>query len=174
VTMRAMSTKTPRPAHTSILLVAALVAFLGFAAGPASHPAPVSASTATYMENLIVGWINNARSARGVAPLRVGPLLTDLAGDRAASSARNRSLNHPSCLGCVFHSYGISWSACGEVLAWTSYPWGYQAAKSLFNGWKGSPSHWNILMSPNFKRIGIGVAYRSADHTTWGAGEVKG
>jgi uncharacterized protein YkwD len=172
--MRAMSTKSTRPAHTSILLVAALVAFLGFAAGPASHPAPVSASTSTYMENLIVGWINSARAARGVAPLRVGSTLADLAGDRAASSARNKSLNHPSCLSCVFRSYGISFSTCGEVLAWTSYPWGYQAARSLFTGWRGSPSHWNILMSPSFKRIGIGVAYRSGDRTTWGAGEVKG
>jgi uncharacterized protein YkwD len=172
--MRAMSTKSPRPAHTSILLVAALVAFLGFAAGPASHPAPVSASTATYMEGLIVGWINNARAARGVAPLQVGSTLTRLAGDRAAYSARYKTLNHPSCLGCVFHSYGISYNVCGEVLAWTSYPWGYQAAKSLFTGWKGSASHWNILMSPSFKRIGIGVAYRSADRTTWGAGELKG
>jgi uncharacterized protein YkwD len=172
--MRAMSAKSPRPAHTSILLVAALVAFLGFAVGPAAHPAPVSASTATYREGLIVGWINNARAARGVAPLKVGSMLTDLAGDRAAASARNRSLSHPSCLGCVFRSYGISFNVCGEVLAWTSYPWGYQAAKNLFNGWKGSPTHWNILMSPTFHKIGVGVAYRSSDRTTWGAGEVKG
>ena len=174
MTMRAMSAKSTRPAHTSILLVAALVAFVGFAVGPAAHPAPASASTATYMEGLIVKWVNSARANRGVAPLQVGPILTDLAGDRAATMARTKDMAHPSCLGCVFRSYGISYSTCGEVLAWTTYPWGYNAAKSIFLGWKSSPTHWTILMSRSFHRIGIGVAYRSSDHSTWAAGEVKG
>jgi uncharacterized protein YkwD len=173
VTMRAMSTRSPRPAHASILLVAALVAFLGFAVGPVAHPAPASASTATYMEGLIVKWVNTARAQRGVPALKVGTLLTDLAGDRAAASARNQSLAHPSCLSCVFRSYAISFSMCGEVLAWTSYPWGYQAAKAIYNSWRSSPTHWNILMSRSFTRIGVGVAYRSSNRTTWGAGEVK-
>jgi len=42
--MRAMSPRSPRSIHASILLVAGLVAFLGFAVGPAAHPGPVSAS----------------------------------------------------------------------------------------------------------------------------------
>ena len=174
MTMRAMSTRSPRPAHSSILLVAAFVAFLGFAVGPVAHPAPASANTASYMESLIVGWVNNARAQRGVPALKVGTILTDLAGDRAAASARNQSLNHPSCLACVFRSYRVTFSTCGEVLAWTSYPWGYQAAKTIFNSWKSSPTHWTILMSRSFKVIGVGVAYRSSNHTTWAAGEVKG
>jgi uncharacterized protein YkwD len=172
--MRAMSPRSPRSIHASILLVALLVAFLGFAVGPAAHPAPASASTASYMESLIVKWVNNARANRGVAPLKVGSLLVDLAGDRAVTISKTQTLAHPSCLSCVFRSYGISFSMCGEVLAWTSYPWGYQAARNIFNGWKGSPSHWSILMSPSFHRIGVGVAYRSANHTTWAAGELKG
>ena len=174
MTMRAMSPRSPRSIHASILLVAVLVAFLGFAVGPAAHPAPASASTASYMEGLIVQWVNNARANRGVAPLKVGSLLTELAGDRAVTISKTETLAHPSCLSCVFRSYGISFSICGEVLAWTSYPWGYQAAKNIYNAWKGSPSHWNILMSPTFHRIGVGVAYRSSNHTTWAAGELKG
>ena len=174
MTMRAMSGVSTRPARSSILLVAALIAFLGFAVGPVAHPAPASASTATYMEGLIVKWVNNARASRGIPALKVGSTLTDLAGDRAASAARNKSLAHPSCLSCVFRSYGISFSACGEVLAWTSYPWGYQAAKAIYNSWKSSPTHWTILMSRSYTRIGVGVAYRSSNHTTWAAGEVKG
>ena len=174
MTMRAMSTRSPRSAHASILLVAALVAFLGFAVGPAAHPAPASASTATYMEGLIVQWVNSARAQRGVPALRVGSILTDHAGDRASTIARNQSLVHPSCLSCVFRSYSVSFRTCGEVLAWTSYPWGYQAAKAIFNSWKSSSTHWTILMSRSFTKIGIGVAYRSSNHTTWAAGEVKG
>jgi uncharacterized protein YkwD len=172
--MRAMSSTTPRLRHRSILLAAALVAFLGLAVGPVSHPAPAAASTATYMESLIVKWVNNARANRGIAPLRVGTKLTDLAGDRSATLARTTNLIHPSCLSCVFRTYTISFNRCGEAIAWSSYPWGYQAAHSIFLGWKGSPTHWSLLMSRDYHRIGLGVTYRSSDRTTWAAAELAG
>lgn len=172
--MRAMSTTSPRLARSSILLTAALVAFVGLAVGPAAHPAPVQAGTSDYMEGLLLKWINNARENRGIAPLRVGDKLTDLAGDRAATLARTAKMQHPSCLSCVFRSYAISFDRCGEVLAWTTYPWGYEAAKSIFNSWKRSSTHWGILMSRSMKRIGLGVAYRSSDRSSWAAGEVAG
>jgi len=172
--MRAMSVPTTRSRTPGILLAAALIAFLGFAVGPAAHPAPAAASRATYMEGLIVKWVNNARANRGIAPLRVGSKLTDLAGDRSATLASTQNLIHPSCLSCVFHSYSISYSVCGESIAWTSYPWGYQAARSIFLGWKGSPSHWSMLMGRSFHRIGVGVSYRSSNHTTWAAAELAG
>jgi uncharacterized protein YkwD len=174
VTMRAMSAPTTRPRKPGILLAAALIAFLGFAVGPAAHPAPAAASTASYMEGLIVKWVNNARASRGIAPLRVTTRLTNLAGDRSATLASTQNLIHPSCLSCVFHSYGISYSTCGESIAWTSYPWGHDAARSIYLGWKGSPSHWTMLMSRSFHRIGVGVTYRSSTHTTWAAAELAG
>jgi len=174
VTMRAMSVPSKRPAKAGMLLAAALVAFVGFAVGPVAHPAPVAASTATYMESLLVKWVNNARANRGVAPLRVGGKLTDLAGDRAATLAKTENMVHPDCLSCTFSNYAIAYSTCGEVIAYTTYPWGYQAARSIFRGWKSSSSHWSLLMSRSFKRVGFGVAYRSSDHSTWAAGELAG
>lgn len=174
MTMRAMSATSPRPALKGILLSAVLAAFLGLAVGPAAHPAPVSAATASSMESLLVKWVNEARANRGLAPLKVGAKLTDLAGDKAASMAKSKVMSHASCLSCVFRSYSISFDMCGEVLAYTTYPWGYQAARSIYNGWKGSSSHWSILMSRSFHRIGMGIAYRSSDHSTWAAGEVAG
>ena len=172
--MRAMSARSPRTTRLSILLAAALLAFVGLAVGPVAHPAPTNASTATYMEGLLTKWVNSARANRGVPALKVGTKLTDLAGDRATSMAKTGDLVHPSCLACVFRSYDVSFDTCGEVLAWTSYPWGYDAARSIFRSWKNSSTHWSILMSRSFHRIGIGVAYRSSDHTTWAAGEVAG
>jgi uncharacterized protein YkwD len=172
--MRAMSATSPRPARKGILLTAVLAAFLGLAVGPIAHPAPASAATASSLEGLLVKWINTARANHGVPPLRVGNKLTDVAGDKAASMAKSKVMSHASCLACVFRSYDISFGRCGEVLAYTTYPWGYQAARSIYNGWKGSSSHWSILMSRSFHRIGIGVAYRSSDHSTWAAGELAG
>jgi uncharacterized protein YkwD len=172
--MRAMSAASPRPVRRSIVLAAIFVAFLGLAAGPVAHPAPANAGTAENMESLIVKWVNNARAHRGIAPLRVGSLMTKLAGDRAATLARSQKLAHPSCLGCTFRSYGIAYRKCGEVLSMTSYPWGWDAARSIFLSWKHSSTHWSILMSRGFHRIGVGVAYRSSNHTTWAAAELAG
>jgi uncharacterized protein YkwD len=56
----------------------------------------------------------------------------------------------------------------------TSYPWGYDAARSIYLSWKNSPPHWSILMSRGYHRIGVGVAYRSGNHTTWAAAELAG
>jgi uncharacterized protein YkwD len=169
-----MSRGPQRLAHPSLLLAAAFMALLALAVGPAAHPAPASASTATTMEAQIVSWINSARQNRGVPALRVGSKLTDLAGSRATTLARTTDLVHPSCLGCMYNTWDISWSACGEAIAMTTYPWGYQAARSIFLGWKNSPGHWSLLMSRSYKRIGIGVAYRSSNHSTWSSADLAG
>lgn len=137
--------------------------------GPVAHPAPASASTASYMEGLLVDWINDARAAKGIPRLTVGEKLTNYAGDRAATIASNNRLTHPSCLGCALNARNIDWNTCGEVIAGNTYPWGYQSAKTLYNSWKSSSGHWSLLMSRSFKRFGVGVAYRSSNHTTFGA-----
>ena len=172
--MRAMSATSPRPARSSILLAAALVAALGFAVGPVAHPAPARAVTASYVEDLIVKWVNRARANRGIKPLRVGSALTQLAGNRATTLARTEKLAHPSCLACMFRAYGIAFRYCGEVVGMTSYPWGWDAARSIYLGWKHSSMHWSLLMSRHMKRIGVGVAYRSSDRTTWAAADLAG
>jgi uncharacterized protein YkwD len=154
-----------RIAIAAVVLTAALSVV-----GPVSHPARVEASTASYMEGLLAKWINDARASKGIPKLTIGTKLTDLAGDRAATMASNNKLAHPSCLGCLLNARNISWTTCGEVIAGTTYPWGYDAARSIFNAWKGSSGHWGILMSRNFTRIGLGVAYRSSNHNTFAAG----
>ena len=172
--MRPMSRGPQRLAQPSLLLAAIFAAMLALAIGPVAHPDPANASTATTMEAYIVSWVNGARQSRGIPALRVGSKLTDLAGSRATTMARTGVLAHPSCLACTYGSWDISWSACGEAIAMTTYPWGYQAARSIFLGWKNSPGHWSLLMSRSYKRIGVGVAYRSSNHSTWGAADLAG
>ena len=167
----ALSSRASGPAASLVriavaaLLLAAAVSIVG----PISHPARVEASTASDMEANLIKWINDARASRGVPRLTVGTKLTSYAGDRAAKMASQNRMAHPSCLGCELNARDISWNTCGEVIASNNYPWGYQAARTLFNSWKNSSGHWNLLMSPKFKRFGVGVAYRSANKTTFGA-----
>ena len=171
------ATASVRPARTSRLLLRVAITSLVLAAamtalGPASDPTPVRAGTAEYMEGLLVKWINAERTNRGVPAMRVGSKLTAIAGDRAKTMASTNKLSHPSCLSCFLRQKGVSFSSCGEVIASTSYPWGYDAARSLFRAWKGSSGHWSILMSRTYTRLGIGVAYRSSNGATYAAGLV--
>jgi uncharacterized protein YkwD len=172
--MRAMSANSPRLARTSLLLVVAFVGFLALAVGPISDPAPVQAGTAANMESKLLSWINDARAARGKPRLRSADRLKDMAGDRAATMASTGVMQHTSCLSCELNSRDVSWDTCGEVIAYTTYPWGHDAARSIYRGWKNSPDHWKLLMSRSYHRIGIGVAYRSSEHKTFGAAVLVG
>jgi uncharacterized protein YkwD len=172
--MRAMFATSPRLARPSVLLAASFVALLALSIGPVAHPAPASASTASTMEAEIVSWINNARANRGIPALRVGWRLVDLSGDRASYMAKTGVLSHPSCLACRLRNRGVSFTTCAEAIGSTTYPWGYQAARSIFNGWKNSSAHWGILMSRSYTRIGVGVAYRSSNHSTWASAILVG
>ncbi len=172
----AQPTRPPRTASFLARLVLASVALAAVATvvGPVAHPQPASASTASYMEGLLIKWINQARADRGIPRLTVGDKLMNLAGDRASQLAAANKLSHPSCLGCLLNNRDISWRTCGEVVAGTTYPYGYEAAKSLYRAWKGSSGHWSILMSRSFKRFGVGVAYRSSNRTTFAAAVLAG
>ena len=169
-----MSGESPRLGRTSLVLAALIAAVAALAVGPVAHPEPVSAGTAANMESKILGWINDARENRGIRKLSVTDKLRNLAGDRASTMARTGDLEHPDCLSCLFRNRDISFDTCAETIAYTTYPWGHEAARSIFNAWKGSSGHWDILMSRNLKRIGIGVAYRNQNDSTFGAAVLTG
>jgi uncharacterized protein YkwD len=167
--MPAVQTTAAPLRRPRLLLVSVLAAFVVAGLGPLAHPPVAQAGTAEAMENQILEWINQDRAKIGKPALRLRTSLRDFAGDRASYMASTNELKHPSCLGCKLNQRGISWTRCGEVIAWTTWPWGWQAAKSIFNGWKGSSGHWNLLMSSSYGRIGIGVAYRSQNRSSWAA-----
>jgi uncharacterized protein YkwD len=169
-----MSGESPRLGRRSLVLAALIAAFTALAVGPVAHPEPVNAGTAANMESKILGWINNARDNRGLRPLRVTDKLRNLAGDRASTMARTGDLEHPDCLACLLRKRDISFDTCAETIAYTTYEWGRDAARSIFTAWKGSPGHWDILMSRNLRRIGIGVAYQSSNDATFGAAVLTG
>jgi uncharacterized protein YkwD len=160
---------------TRLLAIAIVLSTALTIVGPASHPKAAAAqTTAEYMEGLLVKWVNDARANRGIPRLMVGTKLTDLAIYRAKTMASNNKLAHPSCLGCLLTKWGITWHTCAEVIGSTTYPWGYQAALSIYRAWRGSSGHWSILMSRSYTRFGIGVAYRSSNHTTFAAAVLAG
>jgi uncharacterized protein YkwD len=159
-----------RPAFRRAGLALLVAAVLASGLTPAVSPAPVQAGTAETMESHLVGWINASRTKLGLRPLRASAPIASLAGYRAGVMASTGVLSHTiaGCLSCELTARGIQWYSEGEAIAWNSYTWGDSAALALFNWWKGSSLHWSLLMSKTFNYIGVGVAYRSANRTTWG------
>ena len=152
----------PRRALHRLLAVAVLAAAVGLGIGPIAHPADVRAATPTEIEAKLFSLINDARVSHGLVPLRGWTTLTNLAGDRAAYMAKTQVMAHPSCLSCVFTSYGVQYYRVGEVIAWSSYP---DIAQTVFNAWKSSSIHWAILMSTSFNYMGLGAAVSSNGRT---------
>ncbi len=161
--------RAPRPALRRLVLVAAIAAIVGTGVGPAAHPSPARAATASSIETQLLGWVNDARVKRGLVPLKLHPGLVNLAGDHATHMASTNVLAFPSCLTCALDAYGVQRYNYGAVISYTTWPWGDEAAQSIFNGWKASTSHWAKFMSSTFNYIGIGIAYRSSNHSTWDA-----
>lgn len=160
----------PVAAFSRLVLLATFAAVVLAGIGPMAHPSVAAASNASTMEATILSLVNAERTKRGLVPLRLHAGLVDLAGDRAAQMASTAVFAHPSCLSCLVDSRNIQYYAASEIIAWTSWPWGAQAAKSLFDAWKGSPLHWGILMSAKYNYIGLGVAYRGANGRSYAAG----
>ncbi len=130
---------------------------------------PVAAGTAETMEASVLGWVNDARTRLGLGRLRADGRVTDLAGDRAAVLASKDRLSHDAagCLSCQLSDRGIGWNLYGEILASNSWPWGGESARIVFESWRDSADHWDILMNPRMDAIGVGVALRSANGATY-------
>lgn len=145
------------PLSLSLLLLASLA------------PA-VSAVTTTTLEYRILGWINQARVERNLRPLVADSRVWDLAGDRSAVMASRNILSHTIAgnVGSQLTSRGIKWYRWGDAIAYTYRPNGTYATADLFALWKGSQSHWDLLMSPDFNYVGIGMTYRSSTGKTFG------
>ena len=71
-------------------------------------------------------------------------------------------------VGTSLSSRGVRWFRWGDAIAYTYKSYGTYATADLFSLWKGSSSHWDLLMSPRFNYIGIGMTYRSSNHKTFG------
>ncbi len=134
-------------------------------------PTPVAASTATSMQTSILTWINHDRAARGLRPLRLDVRLRTVASDRATAMASAGVLSHTIAgnLPTTLTNRGIQYWSLGEAVGYDTYAWGTTSAWALFRLWKASPAHWALLMSSKFNYVGVGVAYRSANHATYGS-----
>jgi uncharacterized protein YkwD len=151
--------------HLCLVVAAVLVATSALAAGPS----PVAADTASDMEALILRSINDGRTARGLVAYRNWDKLASLAAERAQNMADSKTLSHAAAggnLGAAYDASRIQWFGYGETIGVSSYPWGSEAAMSIYNGWMGSAPHQAIMLSDTFNYVGIGVV-QGRDGQAW-------
>ena len=118
----------------------------------------------------VMGYINEARAARGLVPLRSDSRLWGLAVDRARRLATSGVLSHQAA-GSMredLRSRGIPWYSYSEDIGYVSGTPGV-AARKIFRMWAASPTHWDLLMSPASNYLGIGLVYDGRSGMTYGS-----
>jgi uncharacterized protein YkwD len=109
--------------------------------------------------------VNQERTSRGLAPLKLNRRLSNAAAGHARDMVALNYFSHDSLDGKDF-VYRIrkagymaprSFPTLGEDLAWGSGTLGTPGA--IVQSWMASPGHRANILSPKFREAGIGVAY---------------
>jgi hypothetical protein len=105
--------------------------------------------------------INAYRSSRGLAPLRLDPILTAMAQRQADAMVAGDALSHN--VGGAFTTRlaaaGIAATEAGENLGA-----GYFTLDEAMAGWRGSAEHDANLRKPGFTRMGVAIAKSAQTH----------
>lgn len=111
----------------------------------------------------MVGAINHARMARGLAPLRPAPLLNRSSYGYARALMRTQNFGHARNIRA-----SRAFRPLGEVLEVHS---GRSAqVRAALRRWLASPTHRAVLLSPRFRFIGVGLAsgpFQGATRSLW-------
>ena len=175
------SIRSPKSAFRNLGLLAALVAgCLAPARAPEVGGAPPDYDPAA-LERLALAATNEARTTRGLAPLRPDDRLTRAARAHSDDLARTGRFSHTGSDGSVAadraERAGVRYRALGENLYRSSlyasgfrtvgpegvverYDWIAPAAlaQEAVAAWLDSPGHRSNLLNPAFARAGTGVA----------------
>lgn len=107
-------------------------------------------------EATLVELVNQTRAYFGLHPLRVNPLLENTAYLKVNDMFKNDYFAHNSPRGITpwfwFQKAGYNYKFAGENLAI-----GFLDSAQVHQAWLDSPSHRNIILSPNYNEIGIAV-----------------
>jgi uncharacterized protein YkwD len=114
--------------------------------------APSQGSGLTPAERGLLGELNGARSAHGLAPLRVDWRLRRAALAHSEEMLRRDYFAHGAFVRRI-RSFGAVGPAFGEVLAWGVGQTAEPAA--VVRMWLGSPGHRQNLLRPGFRRVGL-------------------
>lgn len=102
--------------------------------------------------------LNRERRKRGIRGLQLSPRLARAARNHTLDQLRYDRLNHTSSDGTpsgVRIRRVVRARASGETIAFAARGTG-SGARTIVRLWLRSPAHATVLLSPRFRRIGIG------------------
>lgn len=110
--------------------------------------------------------VNKERSARNLAPLVLDDDLSRMATEKARDMATNNYFSHDSPTYSspfdMMKAYGISYRSAGENIAA-----GQQSAADVMQSWMNSSGHRANILSPNYKRLGVGYYNAGSKAPYW-------
>jgi uncharacterized protein YkwD len=101
-------------------------------------------------ERAVVRAINKARAHHGIKRLKSAPRLAQAADVHTRSMLVRNYFSHGSFAQRV-RRY-VSFRRIGETIAWSSRC----SARRIVRMWLNSPGHRAVLLSPGFRRVGVG------------------
>jgi uncharacterized protein YkwD len=113
---------------------------------------PLTKNTAQLDAGTARDMISSYRSNKGVAPLALDPDLQRLAEAEAAAMA---AADRPSKAQTVKSAV----ERLGYSAAEANLSAGYHTLAEAFSGWRDSPAHNAVMLSPGATRMGIATAY---------------
>jgi len=141
----------------------ALLAIAALGPGLAVSATQADAATLDSLEANLVAEVNEFRASRGLATLAVSDTLTYAAKWMSTDMAVNNYFAHVSLDGrdptsrMVDFGYPARATWSGENLAI-----GFTNAREIVQAWINSPTHYAVLMNPNYRAIGVGRAVSAA------------
>lgn len=158
------------------MALVACFALAGPAAASQTAPTRPSAGTAA-LERAVLAEVNALRRSHGLAPLRLSRQLSAAAQAHSTTMARRGFFRHESPDGSSFWKrvrryYGASgygyWSV-GENLLWSSP--NVDAGRAL-RMWLNSPPHRKVLLTAEWREIGLGAVHVGSAPGAFGGREV--
>jgi len=144
------------------LFVLVLVAALAAAAAQAGAGA-VRVSRVPTLETQMLSAINGLRREHGLVPLRPSAELASAAQGHSLSMAEHGLFTHSSAAGSPFRSRVDAalrrFKVLGETMAWAAPGLTAQQALAM---WLRSPRHRKTLLSPGWRKIGLGAVHAAA------------
>lgn len=114
----------------------------------------------------VLKYTNEIRAEAGVAPLVLDETLSIAASGRSAEMDYYNYFAHtrPDGSSCfnILDEVNVRWNYVGENIAW-----GYSTPKAVVEGWKNSPGHYENIVNPNFKKLGVGLSKEYQGTTYW-------
>jgi uncharacterized protein YkwD len=132
----------------------------GGGAPPPTSTAPFAAAAPSEMAAQALTLINAQRAANGLDPLQRAGELEKAAQAHSQDMAEGNFMDHTGTDGSTpaqrMQAAKYQWYTWGENVAA-----GYASAQAAVDAWMNSSGHRANILNPNFKEVGIAVAYRA-------------